>query len=117
MSVDINEEIRLWGGFTVAEFWIGAGVLFALFFLVALGLSPILGLAGSLLVFGAAATSFALFWTYQRDLPKGYLLRRWGQEGRFLFFRVPGFQAQQVLPPPSRGRRQAFEKEFDRGGA
>lgn len=113
MAIDINEEVKLWGGFSFSEFWTGAGVLVGLFLSLVLGLGRVTGPATGFFTFLALGGAFAVFWIYKRDLPKGYLARRWKQEGKFLFVHIPGRKGLQVLAPPAMARRSAFESEME----
>jgi hypothetical protein len=118
VAIDLNDEVKLWAGFTAPDFWIGAGVLAALFFGLGLGLSvafrsPAVGLG----LFFALGGPWIFFWLYQRSLPKGFLLRRWRQEGRFLFILVTSVKGTEIYSPPALGRGQAWDKAYEASDA
>ena len=114
MAIDLNDDVKLWGGFTAPDFWIGAGVLAGLFFGLGVGLSvvlknPFVGLG----LFFALSGPWIYFWLYQRGLPKGYLLRRWRQEGRFLFIHVPSVKGTDLYAPPACHRGEAWDRAME----
>jgi hypothetical protein len=109
MAIDLNDEIRVWGGFTQKELSWAGGVLAALFFVFFLGLTKVTGrLLVGLLSFLSLAGPWVAFVMYQRDLPKGYLLRRFRQEGKFLFLRVGVVKGIDLYAPPCVDRAQAW---------
>ena|GEM_PF-5178049 len=114
MAIDLNDDVKIWGGFTASEFWIGLGVTAGLFFGVGVGLSvlfknPFVGLV----LFCALGGPWLFFWLYQRNLPKGFLLRRWRQEGRFLFIHVASVKGVELYSPPSAGRGEAWDRAYE----
>lgn len=115
MAVDINEEVRAWGGFSVTDFWTG---VMALVLIVAVGLFIALNVSGILggVWVAFAGGSFAALWVYRLTLPKGYLLRRFQQEGKFLFFKIPGIEGLKVQLPAAHDRGARFRAEFEEEG-
>ena len=109
MAIDVNEEVMVWGGFTPEEFWTGAGVLFGIAVvsvMLSIHVAPMLG-GIFFFLFGGG---FVGFMVYQRDLPKKYLIRRFQQEGKFLFIKIPGIQGVDVYSAPSSERGQRFKE-------
>jgi hypothetical protein len=108
MSIDINEEVKVWGGFSPEEFWFGAASLLLIAVLsVALAVKTA-PMAGGVLFFflGGATVGFLV---YQRNLPKGLLWRRFRQEGRFLFLRFPWVHGIDAYLQPSYERDKRFK--------
>src|SRR5665213_2702546 len=109
MSIDLNDKIKLWGGFSQGELYLAGGVLVALFFLFFLGLSRLTGdLPLGFAVFCGFAGPWIWFVMYRRDLPKGYLLRRFRQEGKFLFFSFGAVKGIDVYAPPTINRVRSW---------
>lgn len=111
MAIDINEEVKVWGGFSPQEFWLGAGVLLlqaAFALLIGLRVAPMLG--GLLFFLGGGG--FAGFMIYRRSLPKGLLMRRFLQDGSFLFLKVPGVHGVDVYLAPAFERAKRFSDAF-----
>jgi hypothetical protein len=113
VAIDLNDKIKMWGGFTAQEFWVGAGTLLCLFMSCIIGVSIHfrdfkLGLG----IFCALAGPWMAFMIYQRELPKGYLLRRMQQEGRFLIFHFPFFKGQNLYSSLPERRGDEFEREW-----
>jgi hypothetical protein len=116
MALDLNDKIKLWGGFTQGELYLAAGVLAGLFFLCFLGLSRLTGnLALGFAVFCGFAGPWLWFVLYRRDLPKGYLLRRFRQEGKFLFFTVGSVRGVDLYVPPLAGRARSWAEDVEGG--
>jgi hypothetical protein len=118
MAIDINDKVRMWGGFTPAEFGIGAAVLAALFGLCVIGISVVerhfkIGIAA----FFGLGGPWVLFMLYQRNLPSGYLKHRWIQEGRFLFFHIKNRKAPDLYLPLSDKRGAFFECTWEENDA
>lgn len=113
MAIDLNDEIRVWAGFTQKELNISGGILIALFFICVLGITRTTGsIVAGVAVFGVFAAPTVGFVLYQRDLPKGYLLRRFKQEGLFLFLRFKNVKGIDVYAPPAVKRAEAWAKDF-----
>jgi hypothetical protein len=116
MSIDLNDKIKLWGGFSQGELYLAGGVLVALFFLFFLGLSKLTGdLPLGFAVFCGFAGPWIWFVMYRRDLPKGYLLRRFRQEGKFLFLSFGAVKGIDVYAPPTVNRVRAWAADFEEG--
>ena len=115
MAVDINEEVKAWGGFSVNDFWIG---VFALVGITVFALYLTLRVSGVLAALweATAGGGFMALWVYRLSLPKGYLLRRFRQEGKFLFIHFPWIETQKTILPPSYNRGARFAAEFGTEG-
>ncbi len=111
MPIDINEDIKVWGGFTPMEFWAGASIL-VLLALIALSLGARTSALWGGIFFFASGGSFFGFMVYRRSLPKGLLLRRFLQDGRFLFITIPWIKAPTVYHPWGRGRAERFREQY-----
>jgi hypothetical protein len=112
MPIDVNQDIKVWAGFTPGQFWAGAGGLFVIgigALVLSLEHSPFLGALFLALVGGA----FTFFMIYQRDLPKNYLRNRFLQEGKFFFITIPGIRGVDIYATPGSERGRRFDKEFD----
>jgi hypothetical protein len=111
MSIDVNEDVKVWQGFSQGQFWGGAAALLgiaALALLVSVKVNQILGCA----ILAVVGGGFAAFMVLLRDLPKGYLLLRLKQEGRFFFVRIPGLRGVDLYLAPGSERGSRFEREF-----
>ena len=98
MAIDVNEQVTVWAGFSPEEFWIGAAVLSgfaALSVVVGMHFVPLLGAV----CFFMSGGGFAGFMVYRKTLPKGQLLRRFRQDGTFLFVRMPGVRGVDAYLP------------------
>jgi hypothetical protein len=118
MAIDLNDEIKLWGGFTATQFWAGATVTLLLFLTCAIYLS--LCLHNFKIGFGfffAFGGPWIMFLLYQRELPRGYLLRRWKQEGRFLFVHIKSVKGVDIYSSPANDRDGSWNFEFEDGNA
>ncbi|MGH7441284.1 MAG: hypothetical protein ACREKE_01275 [bacterium] len=107
MAIDINQEVKVWGGFSPQEFWFGSGILIllaALAVVLGLRIKPLLG--GIFFFF--AGGSFTGFMVYRRGLPKGLLLRRFMQDGSFLFLKIPGIRGADLYHAAGRNRARRF---------
>ena len=116
MPTDVNDKIKMWGGFTPGEFGIGAAVLACAFFACVIGISVWahhfkVGIGA----FFGISGPWAMFMLYKRDLPEGYLLRRWKQEGRFLIFHLPSLKGTDLFLPPSERRGEQFDRAWEDG--
>ena len=113
MAIDLNDEIRVWAGFTQKELNIAGGILIGLFFICVLGVTRATGsIVAGVAVFGVFAAPTVGFVLYQRDLPKGYLLRRFKQEGKFLFIHLKNVKGIDVYAPPAVKRAEAWDNDF-----
>jgi hypothetical protein len=111
VAIDINEEVKVWGGFSPQEFWFGVGVLLlqaALALLIGVRVAPMLGGVSFFLGGGG----FVGFMVYRRSLPKGILMRRFLQEGSFLFLKIPGIHGVDVYHAPAFERAKRFSDAF-----
>lgn len=112
MPIDVNQDIKVWGGFTPGQFWGSIGGLFGIGIMalaISLGRSPVLGALFLAMVGGG----FGVFMVYQRDLPKNYLKNRFLQEGKFFFITIPGIHGVDLYSTPGSERGRRFAKEFD----
>lgn len=117
MAVDLNDEILMMGAFTQREFYWGIGGLAFFFVVFALGVSVITHLV--LLGFGLFALTggpWIFFWVYHRGLPKGYLMRRFRQEGKFFFFHLKQVRGPQIYSTPFSDRQAAWQKVMEAQG-
>jgi len=111
VSIDVNEEVRVWAGFVPRDFWIGVGVLMALAstaVLIAAKTAPFFGA----LFFFFTGGGFTGFMVYRQGLPKGLLWRRFLQDGEFLFLKVPGLRGVDVYRAPAQERALGFNEAF-----
>lgn len=111
MAIDVNEEVKVWGGFNPVDFWLSVGVLLllaALALLIGMRIAPLLG--G--IFFFLAGGSFSGFMVYRQSLPKGMLLRRFLQDGSFLFLKVPGVRGVDVYQAVAAMRGERFAEAF-----
>ncbi len=112
MPIDVNEPVRVWGGFSPGEFWAGSAALVAsaaVALVVGTRVAPDAGAAVFIVLGGGTAA----FMVYRQGLPPGTLLRRLRREGRFLVLRVPGFGSPDVYPPLAAGRADRFRAAFE----
>jgi hypothetical protein len=112
MAIDINEEVKVWGGFSPTDFWLGAAVLLfiaALAVFVGTRTSPMIG--G--ILFFLAGGGFMGFMVHRKALPRGLLLRRFLQDGSFLFLKFPQVHGVDVYLPPASERAKRFAKAFE----
>lgn len=113
VAIDLNDEIKMWGGFTGSELTLAGGVVLALFIVCVMLLGE---MTGSLLVgvsaFGLTTGPWLVFVMYKRDLPKGYLMRRYRQEGKFLFLTFKNVRGVDLYAPPAVHRAQAWAEDF-----
>jgi hypothetical protein len=111
VAIDVNEEVKVWGGFNPLDFWLGVGILLllaALALLIGIRIAPLLG--G--IFFSLAGGGFAGFMVYRQSLPKGMLLRRFLQDGSFLFLKVPGIHGVDVYQAVAARRAERFTEAF-----
>lgn len=111
MAIDINEEVKVWGGFSPKDFWVGATVLLlmaTLSLFLGARVAPLLGGIFFFLIGGG----FAGFMVYRQGLPTGLLMRRFLQDGSFLFIKFPGLHGVDAFLPPSVARAERFAKAF-----
>lgn len=111
MAIDVNEEVKVWGGFNPFDFWLSVGVLLLLALLalfIGMRVAPLLG--G--IFFSIAGGGFAGFMVYRQSLPKGILLRRFMQDGTFLFLKVPGVRGVDVYHAVAALRAERFNEAF-----
>jgi len=111
VAIDVNEEVKVWGGFNPMDFWLSVGVLLllaVLALLIGMRIAPLLG--G--IFFFLAGGGFAGFMVYRQSLPKGLLLRRFLQDGRFLFVKVPGIRGVDVYHAVAAMRAERFTEAF-----
>jgi len=111
MAIDINEEVKVWGGFSPGDFWAGAAVLLMLAALaIFLGtcMKPLIG--G--LFFFLTGGGFLGFMVHRQTLPRGLLMRRFLQDGSFLFIKFPRMRGVDIYIPPAMERAKRFAKAF-----
>lgn len=111
MAIDINEEVTVWGGFSPKDFWLGAAVLLLLATLSLFLGARVAPLLGGLFFF-LTGGGFTGFMVYRQGLPRGLLMRRFLQDGSFLFLRLPRVQGVDVYLPPAATRAERFAIAF-----
>jgi|SRR5665213_598219 len=112
MAIDVNEEVKVWGGLTPIQFWLGSGGLLVTA-LIALLISLKVGAVVGSMFLAVVGGGIGAFFMLQRDLPKNYLSRRFKQEGKFFFITIPGIHGTDLYTSPASERGKRFEREFN----
>lgn len=111
MAIDINDEVKVWGGFSPGDFWIGAAVLLLLAALAIFFGTRTTPLIGGVFFF-LAGGGFMGFMVHRQSLPRGLLMRRFLQDGSFLFLKFPWMHGVDIYLPPATERAKRFAKAF-----